>query len=159
MKKCIWLTCLLLFISNCIIAQSRYDSLFGSWQIEKYESPYVDSIIKNGGTKCEGYLILKINKKGRVKFLFTDKKDSIIFKGKITFKQNNTIKISNNIHEKIFLGELENCITPVLRIEFRTMFYKTFKYVIEHDKLTFYYNLPKNPEVIKTITFIRLGDK
>jgi hypothetical protein len=138
-----------------LTGQNRLDSLVGDWHLQKYYSYLknqdIESWTPNG---CKDYLTLSINKKGKLKIIFTDHKDSIVFSGQVKSKSNR-IKISNNIHEIIYLGSLEKCITPGLREDIRGTFYRTYNFSITGQSLTLYYNLPTNLADIKTMVLTR----
>ncbi len=68
-----------------------------------------------------------------------------------------TIKIKNNIHEIIYLGELEKCITASLRMEIRGILYRTFNYSIKDNHLALIYNLPEDTHNEKRMIFQRIN--
>jgi hypothetical protein len=137
-------------------AQSKFVDIAGNWKISYFEHPNKDTIIKRGDNGCEDFLFLEIDAKGKMLLKFTDQKKSYTCKGKIKQHEKQRIEMTNNIHEIIFLGELEACISAALRMHFRSMFYRTFRYGIENNKLTFYYDLPDRPDVLRTIVFTRI---
>lgn len=149
-------TFLLLHISFLIQAQTKFAGIQGNWKISYYESPFKDTIFKSGDNGCEDFLFLEISPNGKMLLKFTYQKKSYTCKGRIKQKKYQKIKITNKIHENIFLGELEVCISATLRMHFRSMFYRTFRYGIENNKLTFYYDLPDRPDVLRTIVFTRI---
>jgi hypothetical protein len=158
MLKRLILTTILLYSFKDFYAQSRLDSLTGSWQIVNYQRPTKDTTIYQAGNGCRDFLVLNIDSKNKIKFVFTDKKDSIVFSGRVKLNRDKTIKVDNNIHEILYLKELEECVTAPLRIDLRMTFYRTFNFTIQNDILTFYYDLPAEPTVIKTMTFVRRKD-
>ncbi|MCR6639450.1 MAG: hypothetical protein NVV82_10850 [Sporocytophaga sp.] len=106
---------------------------------------------------CENFLIIKMYANKRLNFIFTNNKDSITFSGKIVFFKNNTIKVKNNIHEIIYLGELEKCITASLRMEMRGILFRTFNYSIKDNHLDLIYNLPEDTHDEKRMVFQRIN--
>jgi hypothetical protein len=152
-----WCFTFILLISSFLLhAQSKFAGIQGNWKISYYENPYHDTIIKKGDNGCEDFLFLEIASNGKMLFKFTNQQKSYTCKGRIKPKKNKSIKITNNIHEIVFLGELEACISATLRMHFRSMFYRTFRYGVENNKLTFYYDLPDRPDVLRTIVFTRI---
>jgi hypothetical protein len=138
--------------------QDRLDDLWGTWQIVNYYSPSDDSLVTTADGGCSEFLILEVRKRGKLKFSFTDKKDTVRFSGRVTLnKKNNKIHIQNNIHEIIHLGELENCISASLRIDLRSAFYRVFDFSITNENtLIFYYDFPLEPKKLGTLTFKRI---
>jgi hypothetical protein len=149
---------IILFLSSLsLAAQGRLESLQGNWVIKNFHGPTGDSLTYSiGPGGCTEYLILKFDRRGKARFIFTDKKDTATFSGRLRILKNNGIRFKNNIHEIIYLGELEKCITPVLRIRLRMMFYRTFDFTIKGDELVFHYDFPPPSQIVRTITFKRL---
>jgi hypothetical protein len=87
---------------------------------------------------------MKINKKGRVNFIFSNHTDSVVFNGRIKFKKNGSIEIENNIRQSLYLGDLEQLISAELREDMRKVFTRTFSCAIENDQLLLYYNTPSD---------------
>ena len=144
------------FLMTSLFGQKPGD-LSGNWQIKTYHSTLSDSGTASGvEKKCTELLVLKISKKGKMKFVFTDKKDSVVFAGKIKFKKNSTVQIENNILQSLYLGELEKCVTAELREDMRRVFLRTFACTVEKDKLLFYYNVPSDLKHKKTMVLARL---
>lgn len=138
-------------------AQDRLESLRGNWVIKNFHGTIGDSLTYSTGRGgCTEFLILSFGRKGRVRLIFTNKKDTTTFTGRVRLLKNNTIRFKNNIHEIIYLGNLEKCITATLRIEFRKMFYRTFDFSIKENDLVFYYDFPPPARTIRSITFTRL---
>lgn len=146
---------MLLISSTDLLGQNRLDSLEGDWHLKKYFSYLkmqdIESWTPNG---CKDYLTLSIHKKGKLRIIFTDHKDSFVFSGKIRSK-NKRLKISNNIHELIYLGNLEKCISPGLREDIRGTLYRVYNFSVTGKQLTLYYNLPANSSDIKTMVLFR----
>ncbi len=134
-----------------LTGQNRLDSLVSDWHLQKYYSHLENLNIENWDSNdCKDYLTLSINKKGKIRIIFTDHKDTIAFRGRIRIR-NKRIKISSNIHEIIYLGDMEKCITPGLREDIRGAFYRIYNFSVTGNQLTFYYDLPTNAREIKTI--------
>ncbi len=152
------LTAILLCLFQDTFTQTRFDSLKGSWRLICYQSPSTDNTIDRGGNGCADFLTLKVNSKGKIKFIFTEKADTIKFSGRIKTTRDKRIKINNNIHEIVYLYELEKCITPMLRIDLRKILFRTYDFSIQKDTLTFFYDLPRRPTCIRTMTFVRRKD-
>jgi len=157
--KTIFTIIITLFIfQNNLLGQNRIDSLVGEWKLEKYFSLEKNSEVKNSEDNgCENFLIIKVSKNKRLNFIFTNTKDSFVFSGKIVFLKNGTIKLKNNIHEIIYLGDLEECITASLRMEIRGILYRTFNYSIKDNQLYLIFNLPKDIQSEKRMVFQRIN--
>jgi archaellum component FlaG (FlaF/FlaG flagellin family) len=130
--------------------------LAGNWHIQSYYSTLNDSVKASlAEKKCCDLMVLKISKKGKMKFIFSDRNDSVVFAGKITFKKNNTVQIKNNILQGLYLGELEKCITAELREDMRRVFLRTFACAVEKEQLVFYYNTPSDLRHKKAMVMVR----
>ncbi|MBO9700134.1 MAG: hypothetical protein J7604_07970 [Sporocytophaga sp.] len=148
----------LFIFQNNLFGQKRIDSLVGEWKLEKYFSPQKNSEVKNSEDNgCENFLIIKVNENKRLKLIFTNNKDSFVFSGKIVFLKNGTIKLKNNIHEIVYLDELEKCITPSLRMEIRGILYRTYQYSIKENQLHLIFNLPEDIHSVKQMVFQRIN--
>jgi hypothetical protein len=152
--KTIFGSTMLMFMWHVSIAQNRLDSLNGSWAISAYESVNTKIEFNTDTDTCGAFLILNFQG-GKIKFIFTDGQDSAIFSGKISRIKNNLVRIKNNIHEIIYLDELEHCISASRRMDLRGIFYRTFNFSIRNRELSFYYSDPKNLSNIKSIRFVR----
>jgi hypothetical protein len=152
------LTAILLLTPVTGFTQNRIDSLIGRWHIKQYYSPLKDSLItRSDEIGCTDFLILEIGKKGKVKYIFTNQNDSILFSGKIRCHEEHSIKITNNIHEIIFLGELEKCIDAGVRMDMRAVLYRTFDFRLNQNTLSFLFDYPNEKTKIKSIDFVREG--
>ncbi|MES2680699.1 MAG: hypothetical protein V4635_12470 [Bacteroidota bacterium] len=150
------LTSILLSVFMTSLFGQTQNDLTGNWLVKTYYSTLSDSgKASMAEKKCSDLLVLKINKKGKMKFIFTDRKDSVVFAGKITFKKNNTVQIENNILQSLYLGELEKCITAELREDIRRVFLRTFACTLEKDHLLLYYNTPSDLQHKKAMVLVR----
>lgn len=155
MKVVLTITAIMIFQIH-LFGQHRIDSLVGEWKLEKYFSPEKNTEVKTSvDNGCENFLILRFHKNKKVDLVFTDQKDTIEFSGKISFLKDGTIKLRNSIHEIIYLGELEKCITAPLRIEMRGIFFRTFDYSVSNNQLQLIFNLPEDLQSRKQMVFRR----
>ncbi|MFN6947254.1 MAG: hypothetical protein ACK4ND_20110 [Cytophagaceae bacterium] len=158
MKRYIIIIITFILSQTTLFGQKRIESLSGEWQLVSYFSPKRNGEFKNSQENgCENFLIIKFKEKNKFDLIFTDHKDSIVFSGKLILQKNGQIKIKNNIHEIIYLGELEKCISAPLRMELRGIFHRTFKYLIQDNQLLLIFNLPEDLQGEKQMTFQQLN--
>lgn len=150
---------LFLFLTKAffVIGQkSSVDSLAGNWREQEYYSENIKKIVTSPGFKCKDFLVLKLNKNLKSEFIFKDPIDSFSFYGKIKLRKNRHVKSENSIRDLIYLGELEKCITPGLRHDFRNIFYAIEQYSVTANELIFFYYF--SDKVLHRIVFSRIDN-
>jgi hypothetical protein len=158
MKKYL-LTIISFLIILGVYGQRKIDSLVGFWTLKDFYSIKKNVFNNNYKTDgCTDFLILEVKKNKKINLIFTNHLDTFIFGGKIKFKRHNITRVKNYIHEIIYLGDLEKCITPALREDFRMIFHRTYSYSVENNQLSFLFNLPKDSINIRKMTFVKQID-
>jgi hypothetical protein len=145
-RKQFWIKIFLFVLYINGFSQSGDFDLYGRWNLFEYYSPD-KGIVKKIDRPCGNFLSIEIKKNGKLTFVFKAEGDSVYFSGKYKLKNNN-ITIWDKIHEVMYLGKMQNCISVKLRIELREMLRTVNSYKLEGDTLILYFlNKQENREI------------